>query len=134
MGRGPSRREARVQAGLKAMEPRASEDDGLYALLERARTLLETVFQQVKPETLKIKNANDFYKFAVAFSAFQKAQVELERWNAEKRGYLIEAQEEFRLAVKNELAQHPELCEQFWAVTEAAAAKLQTRQLGSRSE
>jgi len=134
MPRNASRREQRVQAGLRAMEPTAAQDDGLYALLERARTLLETVFQQVKPETLKIKNANDFYKFAVAFSAFQKAQVELERWKAEKQGYLIEAREEFRLAVKNELAQHPELCERFWEVTEAAAQKLQRHQLGSDSE
>jgi len=33
MPRNASRREQRVQAGLRAMEPTAAQDDGLYALL-----------------------------------------------------------------------------------------------------
>jgi hypothetical protein len=121
MPRGSSGRDLRVKAGLQAGGGGTDKaHQKLDKSLAAAQTRVEQVLNQVDSSTIKVASANDFYKVVVASAALVRSRVELERWQAEKMGFLSEAAEMLSAEIRMRLASRPDLIEQIRDVIGAA--------------
>ena len=109
-----SARQARINAGLPALRKNLpAKDRELYRALEQAKKTITSILQNVSPEKIKCQTPNDLYKVAVSLAALVRAQGDIERWNAEKHGFLEAARNEWIQGCQEELGDEPELLEEF---------------------
>jgi len=122
MPRGSSGRDLRVKAGLRAGGGAPDKANRkLDRSLAQAQCLLEQALCQIDPNAIVVGSPNDLYKLTVASAALTRSRIELERWQAEKMGFLSEATDMLIAAVRAELASRPELVEEVQNVIDAAA-------------
>ena len=90
-----SPRQIRVQRGLEALKKELpAKDKQLYAGFTAAKKAIGAILRSVDAEKMKIVTPNDLYKISVSLSALIKAQVDFERWQAERTGFKAEAREQ----------------------------------------
>lgn len=115
---------ARIRRGVELKGKGFRTDDSIYPILEKAKALLAQVFNEADPEKIKLESPNDLYKCSVALSALLKAQVEFEKWHAERTSLLEDAVRELCHDAVGELrGQDPELYERFIKAIHHAARR-----------
>ena len=114
-----SRKELRVQRGIAAAPHAAPTELAEFEkTLKTAQSLLQSLFVKIDSDQIAVVDTNDLYKISNSLSGLTRALVEIQRWQAERHGFLEEAAEQIAAQFRSLLAERPELLEEILELLE----------------
>jgi len=115
-----SRKELRVSRGIAAAQSTAAPTElaEFEKTLKTAHGLLQSLFVKIDSDQIAVVDTNDLYKISNSLSGLTRALVEIQRWQAERHGFLDEAAEQIAAQFRSLLAERPELLEEILELLE----------------
>ena len=108
------RNELRVSRWITAAQSTAAPTElaEFEKTLRTAQSLLQSLFVKIDSDQIAVVDTNDLYKIYNSLSGLTRALVEIQRWQAERHGFLDEAAEQIAAQFRSLLAERPELLEE----------------------